>query len=65
VRHEAALRRASEATDRVIAGLAAPLPPDLIAVELQAALDHLGEIIGETTTEEMLDLIFSRFCIGK
>lgn len=65
VRHEAALRLAIAATDRVLAGLAVPLPPDLIAVELQAALDHLGEIIGETTTEEMLDLIFSRFCIGK
>jgi len=65
VRHEAALKLAMAATDRVLAGLAAPLPPDLIAVELQAALDHLGEIIGETTTGEMLDLIFSRFCIGK
>lgn len=65
VRHEAALRLAIAATDRVIEGLGAPLPPDLIAVELQAVLDHLGEIIGETTTEEMLDLIFSRFCIGK
>lgn len=65
VRHEAALRHAIAATDRVIAGLAALLPPHLIAVELQAALDYLGEIVGETTTEEMLDLIFSRFCIGK
>lgn len=65
VRHEAALRCAIAATDRVIDGLGVPLPPDLIAVELQAVLDHLGEIIGETTTEEMLDLIFSRFCIGK
>ena len=65
VRHEAALRRASEAIDRIIAGLPASLPPDLIAVELQSALDHLGEIIGETTTEDMLDLIFSQFCLGK
>ncbi|HSR36110.1 MAG TPA: tRNA uridine-5-carboxymethylaminomethyl(34) synthesis GTPase MnmE [Desulfurivibrionaceae bacterium] len=65
VRHEAAMRLAIAATDRVLDGLAVPLPPDLIAVEVQAALDHLGEIIGETTTEEMLDLIFSRFCIGK
>lgn len=65
VRHEAALKAALAATDRVLAGLAAPLSPDLVAVEIQAALDHLGEIVGETTTEEMLDLIFSRFCIGK
>lgn len=65
VRHEAALQRALEATDRLLDGLAVQLPPDLIAVELQAALDHLGDIIGETTTEDVLEYIFAQFCIGK
>ncbi|MEW6595388.1 MAG: tRNA uridine-5-carboxymethylaminomethyl(34) synthesis GTPase MnmE [Thermodesulfobacteriota bacterium] len=65
VRHEAALKLAIAATDRIVEGLGRALSPELIAVELQTALDHLGEVIGETTSEEMLDLIFSRFCIGK
>lgn len=39
--------------------------PDLIAFELREALHALGEITGETATEELLDIIFSSFCIGK
>jgi tRNA modification GTPase len=39
--------------------------PALIAIELQEELDALGEITGETTSHEILDEIFSRFCIGK
>ncbi|MDH3392871.1 MAG: hypothetical protein OEL66_02615, partial [Desulfobulbaceae bacterium] len=46
-------------------GLRDNLPADLIAVDLQSALDHLGDIVGETTTEDILEMIFQRFCIGK
>ncbi len=38
---------------------------EFVAVHLHAALDDLGEIVGEVTTEEVLNNIFSRFCIGK
>ena len=48
-----------------VKGLQNDLAPELLAVELQAALGQLGEIIGESTGEEVLDAIFSRFCIGK
>ncbi|MDR9500961.1 MAG: tRNA uridine-5-carboxymethylaminomethyl(34) synthesis GTPase MnmE [Desulfurivibrionaceae bacterium] len=65
VRHRAALEKAREAAARVLEGIAMELPPDLVAIELQAALDHLGEIIGETTTEDVLDMIFQQFCLGK
>lgn len=65
VRHAAALGRAVDAVRRVRDGLAHDLPPDLLAIDLQMALDHLGDIVGETTTEDVLDMIFSRFCIGK
>jgi tRNA modification GTPase len=41
------------------------LPPDLIAVDVQAALDHLGAVTGLITSEDVLDAIFSEFCIGK
>ena len=61
----AALENAREATNRVLEGIERALTPDLLAIELQAALDHLGDIIGETTTEDVLDMIFQQFCLGK
>jgi tRNA modification GTPase len=39
--------------------------PEVVSVFLRETLDHLGELVGETTTEEILNSIFSRFCIGK
>lgn len=66
VRHYEALVRAASALDRVRAGLhIATLPPDLIAQDLREALYHLGEIVGEITTDETLGNIFRKFCIGK
>ncbi|PLX46737.1 MAG: tRNA uridine-5-carboxymethylaminomethyl(34) synthesis GTPase MnmE [Desulfobulbaceae bacterium] len=65
IRHQAALQKARQAGSRVVDGLSIGLPPDLVAIELQAALDHMGDIIGETTTEDVLDLIFQQFCLGK
>ncbi len=38
---------------------------DLIAVDLQECLDYLAVIVGETTTEDVLDVIFEQFCLGK
>jgi tRNA modification GTPase len=40
-------------------------PPELLALELRGALDQLGEMVGAVYTEDLLDRIFSRFCIGK
>ncbi|MBW1704241.1 MAG: tRNA uridine-5-carboxymethylaminomethyl(34) synthesis GTPase MnmE [Deltaproteobacteria bacterium] len=40
-------------------------PMEIVALELKSGLDALGEIIGETATEDILDSIFSRFCLGK
>lgn len=66
VRHYEALVRAASALDRVRAGLhIATLPPDLIAQDLREALYHLGEIVGEISTNETLGNIFRNFCIGK
>ena len=41
------------------------LPPDLVAVDVQAALDHIGTVTGQVTSEDVLDTIFREFCIGK
>ena len=65
LRHLTALERTLEAAARVGEGMAAGAPADLVAVDLQEALDALGEITGETTAEDILDRVFSEFCIGK
>lgn len=64
-RHRAAMAKAHAACLDLCTGLNDFLSPDLLAIELQTVLDHLGEIVGYTTTEEVLDTIFAEFCIGK
>ncbi len=64
-RHQDALRRTHEALEDVISSLENEMPPDLVSVDLRISLDALGDIVGKTTTEDILDRIFSQFCIGK
>ncbi len=65
LRHKLALGKALDACRRAIDTLSAGLTIDLIAVDLQDCLDHLGDIVGVTTTEDILDVIFEQFCLGK
>ncbi len=64
-RHQDALHRAKKACDDVIESLKNEMPPDLVSVDLRISLDALGDIVGKTTTEDILDRIFSQFCVGK
>jgi tRNA modification GTPase len=64
-RHKAALSRAEQALQAALEAGAAGLPTDVQAAEVAAAVAALGEITGENATEDLLDAIFSRFCIGK
>ena len=64
-RHAGNLKKTSDDLMRVYAGLKKNLSNDLIASDLRQALIHLGEITGEISTEDLLENIFSRFCIGK
>ena len=64
-RHQDALRRANAALNDAIESLTNAMPPELVAVDLHISLDALGDIVGKTTTEDILDRIFSQFCIGK
>jgi len=64
-RHQDALNRAREATLRTIEAMRAEVSLDLVAVDLRIAVSAVGEIVGKTTTEDLLDSIFSQFCIGK
>ncbi len=64
-RHQDALERARAATQRTIDALRAGETLDLIAIDLRIGVNAVGEIVGKTTTEDLLDMIFSQFCIGK
>ncbi|MEX0966739.1 MAG: tRNA uridine-5-carboxymethylaminomethyl(34) synthesis GTPase MnmE [Bacteroidia bacterium] len=65
LRHHEALSRASEAVRDVLSALDSGLTTDLLTVDIRRALQALGEITGEITTDEILGTIFSKFCIGK
>jgi tRNA modification GTPase len=65
LRHCRALEMARPAMMRASEGLEKGLPLELIAVDLREALDHIGLITGQTTPDDVLDEIFSRFCLGK
>jgi len=65
IRHVHALQKASESLDAVLAGLDQGITHDFIAMDIRQSLHHLGEITGEISTDDLLDSIFSRFCIGK
>jgi len=64
-RHQDALNRARAATLRTLEALQADQGLELVALDLRIAVNAVGEIVGKTTTEDVLDVIFSQFCIGK
>jgi tRNA modification GTPase len=64
-RHQDALSRGREATVRSVAAFESGETLELVAMDLRIAVNAIGEIVGKTTTEDLLDLIFSQFCIGK
>ena len=65
LRHKFALERSLQLTISAAEEIQKQTPFELIAIDVQEALDSLGEIIGLTTREDVIDQIFSRFCIGK
>ena len=64
-RHADALAKSSEALKKVIEGLDFGISSDMVALDIRNALYQLGLITGEVTNDEVLDSIFTRFCIGK
>lgn len=65
VRHRDVLLRVRQSLQSFFANIKAGLPPELLALDIREGLAALGEITGETTTDDLLDRIFSSFCIGK
>lgn len=64
-RHYDSLHKSSEALDAVLKGLTTGITGDFIAMDIRQSLYHLGEITGEISTDDLLESIFTRFCIGK
>lgn len=65
IRHVEALQKSSEALERVLQGIDNPVTSDFLAIDIKQALHYLGEITGAISTDDLLDNIFSKFCIGK
>ena len=65
LRHYEALLRAEQALADVLAGIQDRRSGEMVALDIRQSLDALGSITGEVTGEDVLDSIFSRFCIGK
>ena len=65
LRHRDALVKAGQSLKQANTSLQEGLPLDLVAVDLRAALDYIGEITGHISTEDILDQVFREFCIGK
>ncbi|PIP36382.1 MAG: tRNA uridine-5-carboxymethylaminomethyl(34) synthesis GTPase MnmE, partial [Desulfobacterales bacterium CG23_combo_of_CG06-09_8_20_14_all_52_9] len=65
LRQKLLLDRALKATEAALEGISYGRSPELVSMDVEEALDALNEILGETIRPDILDAIFSRFCIGK
>jgi len=65
LRHFQNLTQTNQALDRVLEGMSNGVTGDFLAMDIRQALHYLGEITGTITTDDLLDNIFSKFCIGK
>jgi tRNA modification GTPase len=65
IRHVEALQKTRSALANVANGLDNPVTSDFLAMDIKQALYYLGEITGQVTTDDLLENIFSKFCIGK
>ncbi|MBT8491214.1 MAG: GTP-binding protein, partial [Deltaproteobacteria bacterium] len=65
LRHKVAFEKARDLLTIAYNTMIQGLSPELTAFDIKESLEHLGDIIGETTNEDVLDRIFSTFCIGK
>ncbi len=65
VRHVALLEKAQNSLDSVLEGISSGMPVDLVQIDMTEAWNLLGEITGDSYEDELLDQLFSQFCLGK
>ncbi|MCC0566727.1 tRNA uridine-5-carboxymethylaminomethyl(34) synthesis GTPase MnmE [Brevibacillus borstelensis] len=64
-RHIQLLRQAEQAIDDAVNGIEDRMPVDMVQIDIKKAWELLGEVIGESVREDLIDQIFSQFCLGK
>ncbi|MGC5326500.1 tRNA uridine-5-carboxymethylaminomethyl(34) synthesis GTPase MnmE [Brevibacillus sp. SYSU BS000544] len=64
-RHIHLLRQAEQAIREAISGIEAQMPIDMVQIDIKRAWELLGEVIGDSVGEDLIDQIFSQFCLGK
>ena len=64
-RHKEALNRALVSVETARAACNAGVTPDLVSIDLTAAVNTLGEITGQTASDDLMETIFANFCVGK
>jgi tRNA modification GTPase len=64
-RHQEALQRALDHANAALTAHRAGITADLVAIDLTAAINALGEITGQTASDGLVETIFSNFCVGK
>ena len=65
VRHKVAINKAKKEIINVLNANSNNIPLDMLSIDIQSAMQHLGEITGETVSEEVINGIFKKFCLGK
>src|SRR5699024_12313860 len=65
VRHNELLRKAKEALADAMNSLEMGMPLDIVQIDVRRAWEYLGEIIGDTASDSLIDQLFSQFCLGK
>ena len=65
LRHKSALERSRESVENALSSLEMGMPQDIASIDICAAIDSLGEITGETVSEDIVSSVFKNFCVGK
>ena len=65
IRHKDALLRAKKGLSLALNSVRKKMSPEFVALDVKVALDSIGEVVGKTVTDDILNKIFSEFCIGK
>lgn len=65
LRHKKALDRTKDALENAVGAIESGMPADISSIDINAAIESLGEITGETVSDLIVDSIFHNFCVGK
>ena len=65
IRHKDLIETASKSAKMAIKAIESKMPIEVVSINIKEILDSLGEITGENTTEDVIDGIFKKFCLGK